>query len=285
MTGVLALGACAAKRAAPGAREVRDELGRTLRLPARVGRVVSLVPSTTEILFAIGAGDALVGVDGYSDYPAAAARVEKVGSDSDPSLERIFALRPDVVFAATSANSQGTVRSLDGAGIPVFVSRTDSLAEIYNDVRAIGAVVGREREAGALAQSMRRRIEAARPPGPPVKTMVLVWSQPLVVAGRASHLHDLIVAAGGENIAADSPQPFPKFSVEALIARAPEVIVVGSHRESEPPRKPLERLTTVPAVRNGRIYSVDGDLLFRPGPRVVEGVETMARLLHGGGPK
>jgi iron complex transport system substrate-binding protein len=282
---LLICAACARSTApAPGAgrRAIRDELGRNLQLPAEVKRIVSLSPSSTEILFAIGAGEHVVGRDRYSDWPPEVTRIETVGANLEPSLERILALRPDVVFSATTANSQATVEALERAGVPVFVSKAETLEQIYTDLGAIGAAVGREAQAAELVKQMRARLAAlhARHAGrPAVPMLVIVWTEPLVVAGKASHLEDLITAAGGVNLADDGAVPFPNYSLERMVARAPEVVVVGTHAYGSPPLAPLERLTTLPAVRNHRLHTVDGDLLFRPGPRVVEGAEALARLL------
>jgi iron complex transport system substrate-binding protein len=264
------------------ARRVHDGLGREVALPAVVRRVVSLAPSSTEILFAVGAGPLLVGVDRYSDWPPEARAVQKVGADVDPSLERILALKPDVVFTATSANTQATAEALARLGLAVFVSRAGSLEEIYADVVAVGGAAGRAAEAARLSAAMRARIEAVHARAarrPPVPTLVVVWPEPLVVAGRASHVGDLLAAAGARNVADDSAQPFPAYSLERVIARAPELIVVGTHDHGTPPLAPLERLSTVPAVRQRRIHVVDGNLLFRPGPRVTDGVELLAHLV------
>ena len=282
----LVLGACAKREVASTTlRERRDGLGRTVRLPPpeRVRRVVSLAPSSTEILFAVGAGPNIVGVDGYSDFPDAVRALPRVGADIDPSLEKIVALRPDVVFTATSANSQRTAETLERLGIPVYVSRADSLDEIYLDILAIGEVVGRARESADLVAAMKSRIAAVtsrRHGAPAVKSLIVVWSEPLMVAGSHSHVGDLLRAAGGSNIADDSPQPFPTYSVERVIARAPEVVIVGTHATGTPPMAPLERLAGLSGTRRFRIETLDGDLLFRPGPRVAEGVELLDRLLH-----
>jgi iron complex transport system substrate-binding protein len=130
---------------------------------------------------------------------------------------------------------------------------------------------------------MRARIAAVTTrvkENPEARTAVVVWSEPLVVAGGKSHVGELIRAAGGSNIAGDSPQPFPTYSLERLVERAPEVIIVGSHADVTPPLQPIENLKTVPAVRDKRIVLVDGDLLFRPGPRLPDGVEALGKALH-----
>jgi iron complex transport system substrate-binding protein len=254
-----------------------------VQLRPAVARVVSLAPSSTEILFAVGAGAKLVGRDRYSDWPPEAARVETVGADIDPSLERIVGLRPDLVLTSTSANTQATADALERAGVPVYVSRSESLEAIYQDVQAIGDAVGRGDEARALAARMRARLEALRRrvAGRPVeRAAVVVWTEPLVLAGRHSHVGDILGAVGGDNVVEGSPQPFPTFSLERLLARAPEVVVVGSHKDNAPPLTPLERLSTLPAVQHHRLLTIDGDLLFRPGPRVVDGAEALARMIH-----
>jgi ABC-type Fe3+-hydroxamate transport system substrate-binding protein len=224
-----------------------------------------------------------VGVDRYSDWPPEAAHLERVGAEVDPSLERIVALRPDLVFVATSANTAGTGAALARLGVRVHVSRTDTLDDVYRDIAAIGDATNCRSGAAALIARLRARIEAvaARTRAlPPARAMVVVWSDPLIVAGRGSHVSELLRAAGGENLADDSIQPFPTYSVERLLARAPEVLLVGTHSDNAPPLAPLERLTTLPAVRDHRLHTFDGDLVFRPGPRLADGVEALAPLLH-----
>ena len=249
---------------------------------AEVRRIVCLAPSTTEILYALGVGDRLVGVDQYSDWPPAAQKVPRVGSDLSPSVERIVALEPDVVFVATSANSKELPDELARLGVRVVISHVATLDDLWRDIVTTGDAVGRHDAGVALAEKLRARIAAthARVAAlPPVKALVVVWADPLTVVGGHSFVDEEIRAAGGDNIAGDSPQPYPQYSVERMLARAPDVIVVGSHKGG-PKIAPLTAYTSVPAVKSGRIHAIDGDLLFRPGPRVVDGVELLARLFH-----
>lgn len=273
---------------APDDRTVVDGLGRQVRLPRAITRVVSLAPSSTEILFALGAGPLVVGVDRYSDYPPAARSVAHVGAEVDPSLERIVALRPDVVFTATSANAQDTVETLERLGLPVYVSRAESLETILADLRGIGGALGLEADATRLTAEMRARLEAVRQRSAgrrPARVLVVVWPEPLVVAGRSSHVADLVRAAGGENVADDSSQPFPTYSTERVLEHAPEVVFVGTHSDGPAPSlAPILRLASLPAVRDHRVFTVDGNLLFRPGPRVVDGVEALAARIRGDAP-
>ena len=247
-----------------------------------VRRIISLAPSTTEILYALGVGDRVVGVDQYSDWPPAAAKVARVGSDLSPSVERIVALKPDVVFIATSANSRELPEELERLGVHVVISHIATLDDLWRDIAATADAVGRHDAGVALVAELRARVAAiharvAALPAP--KVAVVVWAEPLTIVGGHSFVDDVIRAAGGDNIAGDSQQPYPQYSVERLLARAPEVIVVGSHKGG-PTLAPLTAHASLPAVKNGRIHSVDGDLLFRPGPRLVEGVELLSRLFH-----
>ncbi|MGZ3407470.1 MAG: ABC transporter substrate-binding protein [Polyangia bacterium] len=250
--------------------------------PREAHRIVSLAPSSTEILFALGAGDRLVGVDQYSDWPPAAARLPRVGSDLSPSVERILALKPDVVFVATSANSRELPLELERLGVRVVISQIDTLDDLWRDIAESGKAIGKPAAATTLVDQLRARIAAAHARVaalPPTKALVVVWADPLTVVGGHSFVDEVIRAAGGANIAADSAQPYPQYSVERMLARAPEVIVVGSHKGG-PTLEPLLAHASLPAVKNGRVHSVDGDLLFRPGPRLAEGVELLARLFH-----
>lgn len=281
--GSLALVACHAAPPAPaGRRSITDGIGRAVALGA-VRRVVSLAPSSTEIIFALGAGDALVGVDRYSDFPAAARALPQVGTDTEPSLERILGLKPDLVFVATSANAQGSVETMARAGLPVYVSRADSLPAIFADIEGIGRALDRSREASVLVAALRARIETVTARVrtlAPSSCAVVVWPSPLIVAARGSHVGDLLAAAGGRNVVEEATQAFPTYSTERLVKLAPEVLVVGTHSTGAPSLDPLLQLASVPAVRDKRVHLVDGDLLFRPGPRVVDGIATLVPLLH-----
>lgn len=250
--------------------------------PAEARRIVSLAPSSTEILYALGAGDRLVGVDQYSDWPPEARKVPRVGSDLSPSVERILALKPDVVFVATSANSRELPDELERLGVRVVISHVVTLDDLWRDIVASGDAIGRHDAAVALADQLRARVAATRARVatlPPARALVVVWSDPLTVVGGHSFVDDAVRAAGGDNVAGDSPQPYPQYSVERMLARAPEVIIVGSHKGG-PSATPLTAHTSLPAVKNGRVHSIDGDLLFRPGPRIVDGIELLARLFH-----
>ena len=164
----------------------------------------------------------------------------------------------------------------------VVISQIDTLDDLWRDIANSGDAIGKHDAAATLVATLRARIAAAHARVaalPPARALVVVWADPLTVAGGHSFVDDVIRAAGGDNIAGDSAQPYPQYSVERMLARAPEVIVVGSHKGG-PSLAPLLAHASLPAVKNGRVHAVDGDLLFRPGPRLAEGVELLARLFH-----
>jgi len=275
MIAALVLAGCH-RQAPAGVRTVTDGIGRAVTL-GHVKRIVSLAPSSTEIAFALGAGDELVGVDRYSDYPPAARQIQQVGTDMADDLERLVALHPDVVLLATTANAQRSLDTMGAAGLNVYVSRADSLEGIFADITALGRVLERAKEADALVASLRARVGTA--PASLVSCAMIVWPSPLVVAGPGSHVGDLLRAAGCANVAGDASQPYPTYSTERLVKKAPQVLFVGTHAEGTPPLASIDALTSIPAVRDHRVYLVDGDLLFRPGPRVVDGIEKLRGLL------
>jgi iron complex transport system substrate-binding protein len=270
----------------PGrAGEVRDMAGRTVRVPDRPARVVSLAPSLTELVFALDAADRLVGVTQHCDYPPAASEKPRVGGIYTPNFEVILSLRPDLVLATTEANRDEHVRALEEIGLPVYVVRGESFAAVLASIDRVGALLGRGQAARELADGMRRRAEAisravsgTRPP----RVLYVIWGNPLIVPGRGAMITDLIRRAGGASVSADEPLEFPRFAMEEALARRPERVVIARHgRETLAQRlREWPHLALLPAVRDGRVDGIDGDLLHRAGPRIVEGLEALARLLH-----
>jgi iron complex transport system substrate-binding protein len=264
-------------------RAVEDGMHRQLFVRNDAARIVSLAPSSTEILFALGVGAHVVGVDNFSNYPAATASLPRLGSNLEPALERIEALRPDVVFTATSANNQQTTDALQHFGIPVFVSRSESLDDVYADIAAIARAVDKAAAGARISTELRDDLIATRARvagAQPTRVAIVVWPDPLIVAGGRSHVGALIDVARGINIAGDDAQPFPNFSLERLIASRTDVLVLGSHSQGAAQLGSLARIDAIPAVHNHRVYELDGDLLFRPGPRLGLAARELAAILH-----
>ena len=266
--------------------DVMDMLGRSVFLPDRPLRLVSLAPSLTEIVFALGRGDWLVGVTNFCDYPAEARSKPKIGGSITPDLERIVGLRPDLVLATSDGNPRETMAQLARLHVPVFAVKPEAYAGILASIEAVGRALRAGGEAAALVQEIQGRVASVRRAvGHRVRPRVLylVWTDPLIAAGPATYIHDLIEMAGGENVVRERSVAYPRLGWEEVVGAAPEVILVASHRDG-PDRPWMGEVWRgwqgVPAVRSGRIIAVPGDTIHRPGPRVVEGVVRLARAIH-----
>jgi iron complex transport system substrate-binding protein len=262
-----------------------DQTGRQVSLPAPPRRIISLVPGVTETLFAIGAQDLLVGVTDFCDFPTEARLKPRVGGMLAPSLETMVAMKPDLVIATTEGNREETVVQLERLKIPVYLVNPVSLRKVLDIPSHLGTVTGHEAQAARLTASIRVRIKAvtervASRPRP--RVLYVLWPEPLIVPGRGALVSDLIALAGGESVTADASEAYPRYSLEAAVARGPQVIVLASHGAGQGAmsREIWDRFTSLPAVKSGRLYTVDGNLLHRYGPRVVDGLELLARLFH-----
>jgi iron complex transport system substrate-binding protein len=270
-----------------GTGAVRDEIGRTITpraLPTR--RVVSLAPNVTELLFAIGAEEQLVGIDRYSDEPAGRVeRLPQVGTNYEPSLERIVALAPDVVFLSKSANRRETADALERMGVPAFITDTPGLADVDRTVRNIGMLTGHAREADAELARLEAGFAGLRARTkdlPRPRIVVAVWTDPLFVAGQGTFIHDLVEVAGGENVTREV-SGYAKFPIERLLHLAPDVIILPTHAPETKAASSIaawDRWPSLPAVRGHRVFAVEDSIITRPGPRLVAGAERLARLLH-----
>lgn len=264
---------------------VVDQTGRTLTLPAPPRRIVSLVPSVTEILYALKAEDMLVGVTDFCDFPPQARRKPSVGGMVAPSLEAVAALRPDLVIATTEGTREDTFTQLTRLGIPVYLVAVHRVAEVKALIVRLGGLTGRQADAGAIVTRLEQRIDAVtkavgsrdRP-----RVLYVLWPEPLIVPGRDTIVTELIQLAGGRSLTADDPDSWPRYSLEAAVAGRPEVILLANHGAGTGAiaEEKWRRLGDLPAVKAGRLRSVNGDLLHRYGPRVADGLEQLARAIH-----
>lgn len=280
---ILVLIVCSSK--ALFAETFLDDMDRSVEVKAQPSRIVSLAPHITEILFDLGLGKKIVGVTQYSDYPEEAKNKERVGSYVKLNLEKIISLSPDLVLATADGNPKAVVDRLTDIGIPVYVVNAKKIGDIYGNVRSIGKVTGKSKEANAIARKLEKRINAAvgkvkglvRP-----RVFIQLGYSPLYTAGKNTFVDDLITLAGGLNIAGNEKIRYPVYSMEALLKREPEVVfsvLMGSEVDIKTDSF-WKRWSTLPAVRDGRIYYVDPDIVNRPSPRIAEGLEFMARKLH-----
>jgi iron complex transport system substrate-binding protein len=283
--GLLLLGLLLGVTGSAAAAEVVDMMGRRVAAPPRPARVVSLAPSLTETVFALGAEAQLVGVSESCDYPPAARQKPRIGGIYTPSLEAILALRPDLVLATSEGNRLEHVRELAGLGLAVYVVRPVDFASTLEAIARVGALLGRDEAAARLVGTMRRRAEAvaqAVAGRPRPRVLYVVWGSPLIVPGRDTLITDLIARAGGESVTATEGAPYPRLSLEAAAERRPERVILGRHGTVSvaDQLRAWESLAVLPAVREGRVEAVDGDLVHRPGPRVIDGLLALARILH-----
>lgn len=265
-------------------REITDDAGRRVGLPAVVDRVVSLAPNLTEIVFAVGAGKRLVGRTSYCDYPPEAKAITEVGDTLHPSLETIIALKPQVVLVSTASQLEVFTNQLQSQNIAVYVTDPHDLEGVFRSIQQIGEIVGEKDQANQLVQNLRERtnaVEQAVKQKPPVRVFYQVSGEPLYTAGHDSFVTDLMRRAGGASVTADVPGAWPKYSNESALAARPEAVILptgGSMGAAN--ANVAEALRQSPAALQGRVYKINDDHLARPGPRSVDGLEEMAHALH-----
>jgi iron complex transport system substrate-binding protein len=269
---------------AAATREVTDEAGRRVRLPERIDRIVSLAPNLTEIVYAVGAGERLVGDTTYCDYPEPAKSVTKVGDTMHPSIERIIALKPQIVLVSTASQLEAFTKQLDAQGIAVYVTNPSSLDGVIQSIDTLGALFGDRVRSTTLETEMRSRIaavEAALKNSKPLSVFYQVSGEPLYTIGRESYLTDLVRRAGGISATADVPGAFPRYSDESALAARPEAIILPTGGSMGAANATIAApLKNSPAALSNRIYKINDDHLSRPGPRLIDGLEEMARALH-----
>jgi cobalamin transport system substrate-binding protein len=269
-----------------GVHQTIDEAGRTIIVPNTVTRFISLAPSLTEIVFAIGAGEGLVGRTSYCTYPAEAQKVEAVGDTLKPSIERIIALRPQIVFVSTASQLEAFTSELQAHHIAVYVTDSHDLEGVFHSIERMADVLGKRPQADELLKQLRARVRSVAErvkSQPPVRVFYQVSDEPLYTIGRDAFITDLIKRAGGVSVTADVPGAWPKYSAESALAANPEAIILptgGSMGDAN--STVASALKRSPAVANGRVYKINDDHLSRPGPRSVDGLEDLARALHPG---
>lgn len=247
-------------------------------------RIVSLAPSVTETLFALGFGNRLVGVTTYCDFPAEARKLPKIGGFMNPSLEVIVAKRPDLVIGVSSATDPVTAREMERLGLKVTLISLASVSDILSSIKNIARSLGNPEAGEKLVRKINRQFEEVKKrvaSAPRRTTLLAVGLRPLVAVGGKNFIDELITLAGGDNIAGSAAQPWLNLPDEYVVAKAPQVIIeagMGSDRNES--AKHWADLKSIPAVRARRVYAYPSDKILRPGPRIGEGLEELARLVH-----
>ncbi len=278
-----------ADEVAPSPIEITDQLGRVVKLEKIPEKIISLAPSNTEILFALGLGDKVVAVTDYCDYPPEAKEKPSIGGFTTPNIEEVVALSPDLILA-TSIHEKRIIPQLEEKGIAVFALAPETLDEVLASIKLVGEVTGKEEEASRLVAQMQNRIKAITdktnnlPEDKRPVVFYLTWHDPLKTSGLGTLHHELIQKAGGRNI-------FPEIigtqsvDLELLVARDPQVMIAGTGMGSGEDKtfqylKTESRLQNTEAGKNGRIYKINIDLTGRAGPRIVDGLEQFAKCIH-----
>ena len=251
-------------------------------------RAVSLAPSTTEILFALGLDDEIVGVSQFCNYPPRALTKERIGTFSQPNVEKILLLKPDIVFC-TGLEQAPVITKLRQLNLKVCVSDPSNFGELFDSMREMGRLVGREAQAAALVEGMKRVIEEMNSQVKPVpqekrpKVFVEIWHSPLTTAGKGSFVDELIMTAGAFNIAYDTGKAYGYFSPEQVIKRNPDYIILAYMNKEDPMRLSKGRFgwDSISAVKNDHVWGdIDPDLFLRPGPRLIEGLKEIHKRLY-----
>ena len=269
---------------------VVDDLGRTVQIASLPQRIVSLAPSNTEIIYALGLEDRLVGTTDYCDYPEAAKSKPRVATYTTPNLEKVVSVQPDLILAE-AIHEKTALPAMEKLGLTVIVTSATSLDTVLNDIKLVGQVNGKSQAAATLVDSLNARIQTVvsktdtLTPEQRLKVLYVVWHDPIWTMGRETFINDLIWKAGGVNIFADDFEKSRVVSLESIIQKNPQVIIVsGMGTTGDLIYNNImkeTRLAGVDAMLNDRVYRIsNANLIERPGPRIVDGLEEVAKLLH-----
>jgi iron complex transport system substrate-binding protein len=267
-------------------RVFTDEMGRQVKIPHPAKRIVSLAPSITEILFALGLDEEVAAITNFCDYPEAVLNKPRIGGFVSPNIEKIVSLKPDLIIGIRDGNRMDTVHRLNDSGFPVYLIDPKGFDGVMQTIKNIGDVVGREKESKRLIKEMANKTEnivtltqsLSKP-----KVFFQLGDAPMVTVGKGTLADDLIRLAGGRSISENESTSYPFYSIETVLSKAPEIIIMtsmDSKKNSVHLVKKWENWKTIPAVRMNTIYVIDSNLVDRPTPRIVEGLEALVRIIH-----
>ncbi len=264
------------------AAEFTDDMGRKVVVPDHPKRIISISPSVTEILFAVGAGDQLIADTEYCLYPPAALTLPKIGGSMTPNIEQLVAMKPDLVMGDTATTlSKDRLLLMERAGLPVVMFHISNMADVLNRMGIIGALCGVSLGAHREVEALGKRLQIVREKvkdRPKPKVLLVVWAEPLWTMGHPTYINDAIEIAGGVNIAGDLEKQGVTFSMEEVIKRDPDVIVLSFHNASAQDLPPSWKLLR--AIKAGRYVVIPNGYLVQATPRLVDGIEEMAKYLH-----
>jgi ABC-type Fe3+-hydroxamate transport system substrate-binding protein len=268
---------------AQASRVVTDETGRTVTVPDHPHRVICLVPSVTDTVFALGSGDDVVAVSDYTTYPPAALKKPSIGSLVKPSIETILSFHPDLVVGTNIPGSTETATQLKSVGVPVYLVDPQGLPGILRSVKSVGEALNRVPQADALNATLSRRIAAvkARTAGKPTpRVLVPVWYDPIITVGKHAFISEILEAAGAKSVTDDLSPDWPQISLEAVIARAPEaLLLIRGGKVSIDTLQKRPGWSSLPAIQKGKVYYVENGIQD-PSPVAIDALEELAREFH-----
>jgi len=268
------------------ARAVTDEIGRVVDIPDNPQRIISLAPGITETLYELGLEKKIAGVTSYCNWPASARRKPQIGGFTNPSVEKIVSLKPDLIIATIDGNRKDTVIKLERTGLPVYVIDPSDTSSILRGIVRIGDITNQRDAAAKLTLMLRKRLKhiTAQTAGRnKPRIFFQIGLEPLITAGGKTLIHEMIGCAGGVNIAADDTARYPRYSAEGIVAASPEIVLfapMAHDREFTAVKKFWRKFPQIPAVKTNRIYPIDTDRISRASPRVFDAIEEMALIFH-----
>jgi iron complex transport system substrate-binding protein len=263
-----------------------DEIGRKVKIPHLMKRIVSLAPSLTEILFDLGLNEEIVGVTNFCDYPEGVLNKPRIGGFVNPNIEKIVSLKPDLILGTRDGNRIETIHRLNDLGFSVYVVNPKGFDGVIKTIQNIGEIVARKDESKRIIRNTitrKENIVGLTQSLPKPKVFFQVGNAPIITVGRGALADDLISLAGGKSISEDELVNYPLYSIETILSKAPEIIIMSS-MESKKDYSNLikwwQNWKSIPAVKKNTIYVVDSNLVDRPTPRMVEGLEALAKMIH-----
>ena len=267
-------------------RLLTDEMGRKVKIPNDPKKIISLAPNITEILFALGLNEEILAVTNFCDYPEAAFVKPKIGGFVNPSIEMIVSLKPDLIIATRDGNRRETIQRLSDLDFSVYVIDPKGFDGVMQTINNVGEIVGRRDEARRIVTNMRTKKEnilALTQSLPKPRVFFQVGDAPIITVGRETLANDLIRLAGGRSISENESANYPLYNIETIMLKAPEVIIISSMESKWDYLnlvKKWQNWKSIPAVKKRAVYVVDSNLVDRPSPRMVEGLETIVRMIH-----
>ncbi|OGP89204.1 MAG: hypothetical protein A2031_04565 [Deltaproteobacteria bacterium RBG_19FT_COMBO_43_11] len=266
--------------------EVTDEIGRKVNIQQFPRRIISLAPGITETLYALNLDNNIAGVTTFCDWPAAARKKPQIGGFTNPSIEKIVFLKPDLILATADGNRKDTVRQLERIGLPVYVISPSDTNGILKSILHIGEITHRVKEAKVLTGKLQKRLNniatqtklKSKP-----RVFFQIGLEPVITAGSGTLINEAIERAGGINVAGLDTARYPRYSAEGIVAGAPDIILfapMAGDKEFTSGKSFWKKLGAIPAVKNDKFYHIDTDLISRASPRIVDAIEIMALIFH-----